>query len=607
MYVSQFKIRSRVRLSLLLVLVISLAAGCGSNASEGASATTAPATMATSETGGVATADASGATVSTGVEGGTLLPGQGTPNEGELAPPDQQNLRVRLVSDPETIDPALDQDVSEETTVKQLFTNLTRLKPNLEPEGAVAESWQFNADNTQITFKLRDTKWSDGRPLTAKDFEYSWKRFIDPSTASPYTALVTGVIKGATELNSAQVPTDTARLPQLRDNLGVKAIDDQTLQVDLEIPAPFFPSIAALGNLAPVREDVVEKFGDRWTEPGNLIGNGPFALKSRTKGTEILLVANPNYYEGPPKLATLLIKTITDDPTALANYEADEIDIDQQVPPAEIPGLRADAQYQNQIVPGTTLSTYFYTFNVTQPPFDNLKVRQAFAAAIDRETLIKQVLNDGGQTAAYSFIPPGMPGHLTEAEAGDAAQKFDVANAKQLLADAGYPDGKGFPEVKLPFNNCCSHDLIAQRIQSDLQSNLGVKVTLDPRESTTYFSEVRRNPPAFFRNGWNADYGDPFDWDRLVFGPDSEQNYGKWKNDEFTKLLDQADKAKTPEQRIGYYKQAEEVLARDSAAVFVYWYGRFSMVKPWVKGLNYTAQDPTVGAYFYKDAQILKH
>ncbi len=516
-----------------------------------------------------------------------------------------QILRVPILGDPDSIDPAQDQDTTEETVIKQLFTGLTRMTADLKPEGAIADSWEFNADNTQITFKLKDTKWSDGQPLTAKDFAYSWKRFLDPTTASPYASLVTGVIKGATELNSAAVPTDTAKLPQLIDSLGVKAIDDKTLQVTFEQPAPYFTSITALGNMAPVRKDVVEKSPDKWTEAGSLIGNGPFILKSYTKGAEMDLAPNPNYYEGPPKLTSLVLKVIADDPTAFANYQSDELDLGR-VPVAEIPGVRANDQFKGQILEGTQLATYYFGFNATKPPFDNVKVRQAFAAAIDRQTLVDQVLN-GVPRVAYSFIPPGMPAHLTEEEAGDAAQKFDPAKAKQLLAEAGYPDGKGFPEIKLPFNNNSSHATIAERVQSDLQNNLGVKVSLDPREPKTYFNDIRKNPPELFRAGWNADYPDPYDWDRLVFGPGSEQNYGKWENPEFTKLLDAADKAKTPEEREKAYKEAEKILAKDAGAVFVYWYGTFRLVKPWVKGLTFTSQDPEPGSYHYKDAQILKH
>jgi len=599
---------SSFALALLLALLVPIVAACSSTrppaaattpAAGGGAATPAPAATAPAAAG---TAPAVAATARLA---GGALPGTGEANQADLAPPAQQILRVSLDTDPESIDLAQDQDTTAETVLKQLFTGLTRMTPDLKPEGAIAESWQFNADNTQVIFKLKDTTWSDGQPLTAKDFAYAWQRFLDPRTASPYASLMTGVIKGATELNSAAIPTDTAKLPQLLDSLGVKAIDDKTLQVTLEQPAPFFPAITALGTLAPVRKDVVEKFGDKWTEVGNLVGNGPFLLKTWTKGAEMTLAPNANYYEGAPTLTSLVFKIIADDPTTFVNYQTDEIDI-ASVPVAEVPGVRGNPQFKGQIVEDTQLATDYYGFNATRPPFNDVRVRQAFAYAIDRKTLVDKVLNGVGRRA-YSFIPPGLPGHLSEEEAGDAGQKFDPAKARQLLADAGFPDGKGFPEIALSFNNCCSQDLIAQRIQADLQNNLGVKIALDPRESKTFFDDIRRNTPPLWRAAWSSDYPDPYDWDRLVFGPDSDQNFGGWKNDEFTKLLDQADKVKDPDERVKFYKEAEKVLARDAGAIFLYWYGRFRLIKPRVKGLTYTPQDPTIGAYHYKDAQILKH
>ncbi|NTU83146.1 MAG: peptide ABC transporter substrate-binding protein [Chloroflexales bacterium] len=532
-------------------------------------------------------------------------PGTGQAAAGDLAPPEQQILRVRLVAYPETIDPALDENTSEEAVIKQLFTGLTRMNTELKPEPAIAESWEFNADNTQITFKLRESKWSDGQPLTAKDFVYGWQRFLDPRTASPYAALVTGVIAGANELNTTPV-SDTAVLEQAISGLGVRAVDDLTFQVDLASPAPFFPSIVALGNLSPIRKDLIDQYGDTWVEPGRLIGNGPFILQSATAGADLILVPNPNYYESPPKLQQLIFRTINDDPTALANYRADEIDLNDQLPPAELPALRADPTFADQILSGTRLGNYFYGFNSTQPPFSDVRVRRAFALAVDRKTLIDQVLN-GRDIPAHSFIPPGMPGHITLEEAGEAAQVFDPEKAKALLAEAGFPGGQGFPPLTIAFNNCCSHDLIAQRVQSDLQTNLGVQVELEPREATTYFGEVRRNPPPLWRQAWIGDYPDPYDWDYLVFGPESDQNYGGWSNDEYTALLDRAAAATNEEERIDLYKQAEKILAEDAGALFIYYYGRAGLVKPWVSGLSFTAQDPVLGAYSYKDAQILAH
>ncbi|MFO7167449.1 MAG: peptide ABC transporter substrate-binding protein [Chloroflexota bacterium] len=583
---------------LLIALLVPLIAACGGasggqpTAGPAGAPTTAPATGEAEQPG-------------TGGEGQQgQLPGTGTASEAELAPPEQQIFRAYLTSEPESIDPALSQSTSEEVVLKQLFTGLTRINPDLEPEPAIAESWEFNEDNTQITFTLRETTWSDGQPLTARDFEYAWKRYLDPRTASPYASLASDVIQGGAELVGAET-SDDAQLDQLREALGVRAVDDRTLQVDLAIPAPFFPSLVALGTMAPVRQDIIEANGDRWTEVGTLVGNGPFVLQDYTPGSSMTFAPNPNYFEGPPTLQQLTINFITDDATAFANYQADELDI-TAVPPAEVPGIQRNPDLSSQIALNNQLATYYFSFNVTQPPFDNVQVRQAFAHAIDRQTLVDQVLS-GIPQPAWSFIPPGVPGHITREEAGEAAQTFDPERARQLLAEAGYPNGENFPPVSLAFNNNGSHALIAERVQADLQENLGIQVELDPREATTYFSEVQDNPPPFFRAGWNADYADPYNFDRLVFGPGSSQNYGMWENLEFTRLLDEADTAATPEERIAAYQEAEKVLAQDAGSVFVYWYRTFRLVKPWVRGMYYTAQDPEPGAFSYKDIQILNH
>lgn len=585
---------------LLLAMLLPVLAACGSGEQAGSPNVEQPASIVATD----APAASGDATAPAASGDAAQMPGTGPADAAQLAPPDQQLLRVQIPSAPASIDPAQAQDTSQSSVADQLFVGLTRLNKDLEAEGAVAESWEFNADNTQITFKLRDTTWSDGKPVTAQDFAYAWKRFLDPTTAAPYVSVVLDVIKGAAELNSTPI-SDTAKLDAARDNLGVTALDDKTLQVDFAISAPFFPSIASLANFAPVRQDVVEQFGDRWVEPQSLIGNGPFKLESYTQGSEMTFVPNENYYEGAPKLQHLVYKFFNDPAAAFAGYQADEVDI-TEVPPAEIRGIRDNPQFADQIVQDTQTSTYYYAFNATTPPFDDVKVRKAFAYAIDRKTLTEEVLS-GVPQPAYSFIPPGIPGHLSAEEAGDAAQTFDPERAKQFLADAGFPNGQGFPEIRLAFNNNSAHSLIAERIQSDLKNNLGINITLDPREPSTYFNEVQQNPPPFFRLAWSSDYPDPYDWNRLVFGPDSTQNYGRWQNPKYTELVDQADKELDPDKRVELYKEAEKVLADDAGAAFIYWYGRFRLVKPWVKGLTYTPQDSSLGSPSYKDAQIVQH
>ncbi|GAC1545001.1 MAG: ABC transporter substrate-binding protein [Herpetosiphon sp.] len=522
----------------------------------------------------------------------------------DLAPSDQQVLRIAW-NEPATLDPAAIISANDQAIFQQLFTGLTRLDPDLTPQPGIAASWTFNADNTQVTFTLRETQWSDGKPLTAQDFAYAWRRAVDPQSAPPGAGSLTGgIIKGETALRSTPV-TDTARLQQARDGFGVTALDATTLQVTLERPAPFFPSITAVNaHLAPVRQDVIEHHGVTWTDPGHLIGNGPFVLKGWTKGTDLTLAPNPHYYAGPPRLTALTFTFIVDFAVAFTNYQAGAVD-SCSPPTSQIAALRADPQFKDQIVDIPQLGTFMLGWNTTKPPFNNATVRQAFAAAIDRQSIVQQVLQGVG-TPAYSLIPPGMPGHVTPAEAG-TTQRYDPTHAKQLLAEAGYSNGHGFPALKLRYLNSPPYSLIIQRVQADLQTTLGVSITLDPGPPNPgpYFSGIITNPPDFFFMGYRASFPDPYDADVGNFGPGGDP--GKWQDGAFTHLIAQADRQTDPAQRIAMYKQAEQILAQDAARAFVLWFGTFRLIKPYVKGLTYTARDFLPGQSTLQDAYILKH
>ena len=570
-------------------------ATAGSATESVATATTSSATVS------AATATAAETTPATTTTAGSTAQAGAAPAAG-LAPPDQQVLRIAW-AEPKTLDPLTIHAANDVAIAEQLFTGPTRLGPDLTPQPAVAESWQFNPDHTQITFKLRDTQWSDGKPVTAQDFAYAWRRVVDPQSTAPGTSLTGGTIKGEQALSTTPL-TDTARLQQARANFGVTALDAKTLQVTFEHPAPFFPSLAT--NLFPVRQDVVEQYGAKWTAPGHLVGNGPFVLKSWTKGSELTLAPNPHSYAAPPRLTALTFKFFADPATCLPNYQAGQVD--ECLPsPQQADVLRADPQLKDQVLDLPALGTASLDWNMTKPPFDNLKVRQAFAAAVDRQTIAQQALHGVG-TPAYSFIPPGMPGHLTEAEAGPV-QRYDPARAKQLLAEAGYPGGHGFPALTLLYLDASPYAVIVQRAAADLQRALGITITLKPGGKTPgqYFGSLSpASPPDFFYEG--ARFGallDPNLPHVGFFGPG--QDPGRWQNAEFSRLIAQADQATDPGQRLALSKQAEQILARDAARVFVLWFGTFGLIKPYVKGLTYTSRDYLPGESTLKDAYILKH
>jgi len=510
-------------------------------------------------------------------------------------------LRYNIGDEPESIDPAQDQDVTQDFVIMQLNSTLVYPDKDLNIKPGLAEKWDITPDGLTYTFHLRSgLKWSDGSPLTAKDFEYSFKRLFDPATASPYTDIVKG-IKGAEEYFSSK-SKDSAELQKLRDGVNVKAQDDATLVITLKEKEAFFLSTLFNGATAPVNQANLEKNKDKAFDAPGFIGSGPFTLQSWQHKSKMELAPSPNYYGGAPKISLSLV--MIKEPTAtLAAYKNNEIDTSGGVTlsPADTISIRSDPAYKDQIVQYTELGTFYMQYNVTKKPLDNPKVRVAMSYAFDRKNLVDKVLAGVGQPAT-SLIPPGMPGYLT-----GVGQEFDLNKAKQMLADAGYPDGKGLPRnVQASYNNLSTWPQIMQFIQANLQA-IGVSIQLDPRESKTYFKEMRDNPSPLFRGGWSSDYPDPDDWYRVIFRSDSSQNYGHWKNEKYDQLVTQAATEPDQNKRLDLYKQAAQVMVDDPPASFWYYSQRFRLMKPYVKGIVPTGQDGGFpGKFFLKDVSIQK-
>jgi oligopeptide transport system substrate-binding protein len=510
-------------------------------------------------------------------------------------------LRYNIGDEPESIDPAQDQDVTQDFVIMQLNSTLVYPDKNLHIKPGLAQSWDISPDGLTYTFHLRPgLKWSDGSAFTAKDFEYTFKRLFDPATASPYTDIVKG-IKGAEEYFTSK-SKDPVQLQKLRDGVGVKAQDDTTLVITLKEPEAFFLSTLLNGATAPVNQANLEKNKDRAFDAPSYVGTGPFILQSWQHKSRMELVPNPNYYGGAPKIALSL--AMIPEPTAtLAAFKNNEIDTTGGVTlsAADTAAIRNDPAYKDQIVQYTELGTFYLQYDVTKKPFDDPKVRIAMSYAFDRQNLVQKVLAGVGQPAT-SLIPPGMPGHLE-----GVGQGYDVNKAKQILAEAGYPDGKGLPQnIQASYNNLSTWPQIMQFIQANLQA-IGISIQLDPRESKTYFKQMRENPSPIFRSGWSSDYPDPDDWYRVIFKSDASQNYGHWKNAKYDQLVTQAAGEPDQNKRLDLYKQAAEIMAEDPPASFWYYAQRFRLVKPYVKGIVTTGQDGGFpGKYFLKDVTIQK-
>ncbi len=362
---------------------------------------------------------------------------QGAAGAGTAEP---STVRVNLNAQPSTLDPNMVLDTYSATIVEQLFLGLTNLNGETgEVEPELATKWDVSDDGLTYTFHLRDdVKWSDGKPVTAKDIEYSVRRALRPETASPY-AYALYIIKNAQAINQTAIPTDTYDI----ETLGVKALDDYTVQFTLEAPAAYFPSIAGLWTVRALPSWTVEQYGDAWTDPKNIVVNGPYKLSEWNLDNNIVLVKNPDYVDAANvAIDRFDVTFITDQSTAVGLYEQGGLDVvsDGEPLPIEILGrLRSDPKLSKELHEGPRAMTAYVGFTMTKPPFDNALVRKAFSAAIDRESL-KKIVTDSG-TVATQFAPKGVFG-APDPEVGIG---YDLKQAQAWLAEAGYPNGEGFP------------------------------------------------------------------------------------------------------------------------------------------------------------------
>jgi oligopeptide transport system substrate-binding protein len=433
-----------------------------------------------------------------------------TPAKQEPAKTGSDYLVWNIGVDPQTWDPTLNSASDGGHVITNLFDGLTReTATGVVP--AVAKSWDISPDKTVYTFHLRDgLKWSDGKPLTAKDFEFAWKRACDPAVASDYSFLVTSYLVGGDEYFTGK---------GTRDQVGVKALDDKTLEVKLKFPVPYFLSLTSFYTYMPVREDVVTAKGEGWEkDPTTCISNGAFKLTEYKTGDHLTMVKNDNYWDAANvKLAGIKGVMIEEQTTALSAYENGEIQVLDGIAIEQIPRLqKEDPNFK--IYP--QVGTYYANFNCDDKVFKDVRVRRAFTLAIDRKQLVEQVTK-GGQMPATGFIPAGLTysdgsvirkldadGNPTT-EFGIDPMKANVEEAKKLLAEAGYPDGKGLPTITYMYNTNENHKKIAEALQAMWKTNLGVDVKLENQEWAVFQETRRAGQYQIARGGWIGDYGDP--------------------------------------------------------------------------------------------------
>lgn len=492
-------------------------------------------------------------------------------------------LRINIANEPPSLDWHVSTDSTSFDVVSNVMIGLTQYKNDLSCAPACAEHWEISKDGKTYTFHLRhDVKWSDGKKLIARDFEYAWHRILDPATAAPYAFFLYD-IENAYEYNTGTLK-DFAKV-------GVKAVDNYTLVVKLKNPASYFINLTAICPSYPQRQDIIEKFGNRWTDAGNMVTNGPFLLKDWIHEYKIELAANPNFFEGKPQVETLKMFMIPEQATAFALYENDQLDFidNRSFPTPDVYNNRNSPEYRNFAL----LRNNYIGFNVTKKPFNDKRIRLAVSMSIDRR-IFPRILRRQ-EKPSYTWIPPGMLGY-----AADSGPEFNPKEAQKLLAQAGYPNGKGFPSVSVLYPSREDARLVMEAVQDQLKRNLNVHVDLVNQEWKVYLRTLRRDAPPMFRSSWGADYPDPETFAN-IFTSRNGNNDTAFKNPEYDRIVYQAAGTASPEARAALYKKADHLLCKEQAAIAcIYLATQNTMTKPWVHGIGINPLD----LQFFKDVKI---
>jgi len=501
-----------------------------------------------------------------------------------------------LQGEPDNLDPNRSNFATEAAVIRQVFEPLLTFDKDLKPGPGAASSYDVSADGKTYTFHLRQgAKWSDGQPVTAKDFVYSFKRILDPAIAADYATFLTdsGIV-GAADFNSKK---GTA------DNVGVRAVDDNTFEIKLESPIGYFPNIVALWVVAPLRQDIIEKAGDSWAQdPSTYIGNGAFKITEWVHQDHITLVPNPNYAGTKPTLQKITLLMVTSNEADYAAYRNNERDW-TIVPDADVQAVRNDPQLSKEAHEYTELTTWWLVMNNAKTPLDKPLVRKAFAKAIDRQAMIRDIASGLGKPAT-SMIPPGMPGY--QPDLGKDID-FDPTAAKDLLKQAGFADPAQFPQLHFKFGTTSANQARAEFIQAQLKQNLGVDIVLDSMESKAYQAAYKAKDYDLAWTGCGADYPDPQNFMTGLFSCNASNNKYNYCNKEFDAAAAKGDTGTDLTQRLQAYAQAQGILVSDLPVAPLYYRGRMVLVKPWVQNLVITPKDDYPGLSFLNAVSVSKH
>lgn len=466
------------------------------------------------------------------------------PGQGKLTLPFNETLRIRIETEPPTLDWHKATDTTSSLVTGNLMDGLVGYdfsKPEPEVAPALAEKWE-SSDNRVWKFTLRQgVVWSDGQPFVPQHVLDGFKRLLNPTTASEY-AYFLYPIKNARAFSEGKNKDFGA--------VGVKISGPNEITIELEKPMSYFPFLLTHNSTFPIRQDIVDKHGDKWTDPANIVTVGPFNLKIWEHDKQVVLERNDSYYGKKSQLKYLVALIIQEASTAVNLFDSGKIDAMNSVPAQQIRELKKRKEFK---AIGNLLIQY-YGFNIEKKPMDNVKVRQAIAHAIDRQQIVDVLA--GGQIPMTSFVPVGMFGY----EAGRGLP-FNKEKAKQLLKEAGYDDPS---KVKIEFrsNTNENHQLIAENIQSQLKQNLGVNMEIKNEEWKVFLSTVKMDPPPMYRFGWQGDYPDPDNFLNLMTSY-SDNNRTRWKNKKYDELIELAATESNREKRRQIYSDAQKLLVEE--------------------------------------------
>jgi oligopeptide transport system substrate-binding protein len=455
-------------------------------------------------------------------------------------------------AEPETLDPSLITGQPEMRIAQALFQGLTDFDEKGQVIPGVAETWDISPDGRIYTFHLRkNARWSNGDPVTARDFRDTWQRTLAPDTASEYAYQLYYLHNGR--------PYNEGTLKDF-SQVGVVAVDDWTLRVTLDSPTSFFLGLCATSPLYPENIPTVQKWGDEWIKPGHLVGNGPYTLDAWRINDRLRLVKNPLYWDA----AHVAFKTIDALPTGLSTtalnfYCAGQADLLMDkglIPPALVTDLRKRPDFHS----APFLGTYFIRFNVTRPAFKDARVRRAFSLVIDKQLIVDKITR-AGELPAGSLVPPGCAGYQSP-----PGPKYDPDEARRLLAEAGYPGGKGFPLVTYLYKEGEENEDIAVELQSMLHQQLGINIALQRQEWKVYLNSVSNLDYDFARATWVGDYDDPNTFlDMFVTG--GGNNETGFANPKYDQLIAEAGTQVDQAKRFALFRQAETMLVTDQAPI----------------------------------------